>query len=122
MPGLPIGATAVQASSGNVANAAATATMPAVVGKTNYVSGIEITGGGATAAALVIATLAGLLSGTHSYVIGAVAGAAAPNQPLAIEFFPALPASAANIAITLNVPALGAGNTNCVANIHGFVL
>lgn len=37
--------TPVAASSGNVANAVATATLPAVAGKTNFLSGFEITNG-----------------------------------------------------------------------------
>lgn len=119
---LPYGATQVSASSGNVANAAAVATLPAVVGKTNYVSGFEITGGGATAAALVAATLAGLLGGTATYIVGAQLGVTVPNNPLIVEFNPPLPASAANIALTLTVPALGAGNTNSACVIHGYVL
>ena len=43
----------IAASSGNVANAVATATLAAVAGRLTYVSGFEITGGGATAGSLV---------------------------------------------------------------------
>lgn len=118
----PQNSTPVAASSGNVANAAAVATMPAVAGKTNYVTGIEITGGGATAASLSVATLAGLSGGTLSYVVAAVIGATLGNLPICIEFDPPLPANDANTAVTLTVPALGAGNTNSVANIHGYVV
>lgn len=119
---VPVGATAVNNSSGNIANNTAAATLPAVAGKTNYVTGIEVTGAGATAAAVVVATLAGLLGGTASYIITAPAGATVAILPLVVIFDPPMPASAVNTAITLSVPALGAGNTNVAANIHGFVI
>lgn len=118
----PVGATPVHASSGNVANAVAAATLPGVAGKTTYISGFEITGGGATAAALVQATVAGLIGGTATYIVGVVAGAAVANTPLMVRFDPAIPASAVNTAIAVTVPALGAGNTNSTVVAHGYQL
>lgn len=118
----PNGATPLHSSSGNVANAPAVATLAAAAGLTNYVTGFTITGGGATAAALVLATLTGLLGGTASYVYGAVAGVASPNPVLQIDFSTPLPASAANTAIVLTLPALGAGNTNAVVELFGYQL
>ena len=118
--GYPAGATPVTASSGNVANAAAVATLPAVAAKTTYITGFEITGGGATAAALVLATLAGLISGAATYVVGVVAGATASNPSIIIQFTSAIPGSAVNTAIVLTLPALGAGNTNAAVVAHGF--
>lgn len=118
---LPAGATRIVASSGNVANASAAASIPAAASKLNYVTGFEITAGGATAAALVVATLAGLIgSVTASYIFGAPAGATAIATPLVVEFAEPIPASAVNTAITLTLPALGAGNTNAAVTIHGF--
>lgn len=108
------------AASGNVANAIASASLAAVAGKRAYVTGFEITAGGATAAALVLATLAGVLGGTKSYVFGAPAGAAVQGTPLIVSFKHPIPASAINTAITISLPALGAGNTNASVNIHGF--
>lgn len=122
LPSLPAGATMVQASSANVANASAVAALPAVANKTNYVSGIEVTASGATAGLPVVATLAGLLGGTKNYIFTFPAGVLVPAQPLIVPFDPPLPASAVNTAITLTVPASGAGGTNCTANIRGFVL
>jgi hypothetical protein len=122
IPGLPVGAAAVSASSGNVAAAVATATMPAVVGKTNYITGLEITGAGATAAAVILAALSGILGGTINYNVPVAAGVAVGNFPLVVEFNTPIPASAANTAIVLTVPSYGAGNTNSIATIHGFVL
>lgn len=120
--GLPSGATAVNAASGNVANAVATATLAAVAGKTNYVTGFEITAGGATAAALVAATLTGILGGTATYIYAAPAGAAVGATPLIVQFQTPIPASAVNTAIAISLPALGAGNTNAAVAIHGFYL
>lgn len=115
-------ATPVTAGSGNVANASAVATISAVAGKTAYVTGFDIVGGGATAAALVAPTLAGVIGGTKTYVQAVVAGATLANPILSLRFTPAIPASAANTAIVLTCPALGAGSTNNTANIYGFYL
>jgi hypothetical protein len=121
--GLPAGATSVNATSGVQANATATASMPAVASKRNYITGFEITGSGATAAAAVTATLTGLMGGaTMNYAVTAVAGAALANPSLIVSFPIPIPASAVNTAIDLSVPALGAGNTRSMANIHGFVV
>jgi hypothetical protein len=114
------GGNSILASSGNVANAVATATLAAAAGKTNYLSGFEITGAGATAASVVVATVTGLLGGTLSYVISVVAGATLGNAPLVVEFDSPIAATAVNTAIAVSCPALGAGNTNCVANAHGY--
>lgn len=113
--------TSVQASSGNVANATAAAALPAVTAKTNFLTGIQITAGGATAGQCVSATIAGLLGGTTTYTYCSVTGAGLPSNPLAINFIPPIPASAVNTAITLSVPALGTGNTNAAVAIQGFV-
>jgi hypothetical protein len=115
-------ATPVTAGSGNVANASAVATIPAVAGKTAYITGFDLTGAGATAALIVNPTLAGIISGTRTYVYGAVAGVALMNQNLSIRFHPAIPASAVNTAITLTCPALGAGNTNNAAHAYGYYI
>lgn len=117
---LPGGAAALNASSGNVANASAAATLAAAAGKTTYITGFEITSGGATAASLVSATVAGLLGGTATYTYGCVAGATAPNAPLIVSFVPPMPASAVNTAIVVTLPALGAGNTNATVTAHGY--
>jgi hypothetical protein len=116
---LPAGGTAVGASSGNVANASAAASLAAVAAKTNYITGLEITFSGATAASVVLATVSGLLGGTETFVVAVPAGAAVGGTPIAIRFHPPHPASAANTAITVTLPALGAGNTNACVNVRG---
>lgn len=106
-------------SSGSVAAIAAVATLPAVVGKTNFLTGVEITGAGATAASVVIVTITGLTNVLH-YILAVPAGATLQVAPLVITFSPPLPSSAVNTAVSVNVPSLGAGNTNAAAVIHGF--
>lgn len=118
--GYPNQTTPVSAASGNVANAIAAASLAAVAGKRGYVTGFEITAGGATAAALAEATLAGILGGTATYIFGAPAGAAVQAVPLIVKFQMPIPASAINTAITISLPALGAGNTKAAVAIHGF--
>lgn len=110
----------LSASSGNVANASAVATLAAVAGKTTFISGLTITAGGATVAALVSATVAGLAGGTATYTIGAPTGATATATPLVLSFTPPLPASAVNTAIVVTLPALGAGNTNATVTAWGY--
>jgi hypothetical protein len=112
--------TFVSASSGNVAASTATATCPAVAGKTNYVTGFDITSSGATAASVVSPTLTGVLGGTRTYTLAVVAGATLQNQTLSFSFPAPLQASAVNTAISISVPSLGTGNTNATANIECF--
>lgn len=116
----PTGSTVVNVSSGNVANASAVASMPAVAGKTNYMTGFQLTAGGATAGACVTATVTGLIGGTQNYTFCAATGPAVGSTPLDYSFWPPLPASAANTAITVTLPALGAGNTNATASVQGY--
>lgn len=119
---LPDGATGLANSSGNVANATAAATLTSAASRLAYISGFEITAGGATAPALVTATVTGLLGGTLSYTFGATTGAAVASAPLIVEFNPPLPASAVNTNIVVSLPALGAGNTNATTTAHGFLI
>lgn len=119
---LPVSATLVANSSGNVANTAAVATLPAAVGKTTYIKGLSITAGGATVAALVTATLTGLGS-TLSFTVSSPVGIGAGGMPIIIDFGPGgVPASATNTAIVLTLPALGAGNTNASVSAWGYQL
>lgn len=114
--------TPIRGTSGNVAAASAVATLAAAAGKTTYISGFDITSGGSTAAALVLAALSGLLGGTVSYVYGTVAGATLANPNLSVRFNPPYPASAANTAIVLTLPSLGTGNTNAIVSAYGYQL
>jgi hypothetical protein len=117
----PAGAIPVDGDSGVTGNAAAVATLPAAAGKTTWITGFEITSAGATAAAVVTVTVAGLTVPMH-YVYVTAAGAAIGNQPLIVEFPKPVPASGPNTAITVTLPALGAGNTAAAVTAHGYQL
>ena len=114
------GAVPLTASSGNVAAAVATATLAGAAGVTTYFTGFEVTGAGATAPLVVNVTVVGTISGTLTYTYTAATGATVPNQPLIVTFFPPIPASAANTAIVVSCPSLGAGNTNNTVVAHGY--
>lgn len=118
--GYPAGSVPLSAASGNVANASAVATLAGAASLTTYITGFQVTGGGATAASLAAVTVTGLIGGTATYIVGVVAGATAPNTPLVVTFNPPIPASAANTAIVVTAPALGAGNTNSAVVAHGY--
>jgi hypothetical protein len=112
--------TAVIATTNNQANAAVSASLQAVAGFTNQLCGFSITGGGATAASIVQATITGLVGGvTLIFEIAVPAGADTGISPIVVNFPSAIPASGQNAPITLNLPAFGAGNTNAVGNIWG---
>ena len=114
------GGTPLSASSGNVANAAAAASLAASAGATNYITGFVCTASGSTAALVVNVTVAGLIGGTATFTFVFPAGATVQATPLIVTFPTPIPASAANTAITVTLPAGGAGNTNAAANVFGF--
>jgi|SRR5215467_4771062 len=106
--------TTVTGSSGSQTNATATATLPAVANKTNFVTGFDISSSG-TIAAAVAATLTGAGSGTMTYQINTTPAFSS------VQFSHPIPATALNTAITLSVPALGASGVGS-ANIYGFLV
>jgi len=118
--GYPVGAVPLAATSGNVANAAATATFAATASVTNYLSGVQFSAFGATAGGIAGLSITGLLGGTVQYFFTVPTGATNQITPIYLQFNPPIPASAANVAITASVAALGAGNTNAQLNIQGF--
>lgn len=105
---------------GTGAAGAITLTQPAVAGKTNYCTGIEITGGGATAASIIVATLASGGTTIDNFDIPVPAGATAGITPLVMEFNPPIAGLGPGQNMVLTVPSFGAGNTNSAANLHGF--
>jgi hypothetical protein len=110
--GTDVVATGVQVHAANVV------TLPAVAGKTNYVTGIEITGTGANAASNITAVLSGISVGLN-FNIEVPSGITVPLTPIIVEFSRPIPAFGVNVAITLTVPDFGVNGT-CAANIHGF--
>jgi len=114
-------ANAIVTASAAAAAAAMAPVLPAVAGQTNFVTGFQITGGGATAASVIVVTLTGLIGGTRTYDIAVPAGVTLGITPLVVEFSEPIPATGPNVAITLNVPSFGAGNTNAAATLEGFL-
>ncbi|SRR6266481_7663134 len=114
-------ATQINSSSGNQAAATATATLPAITNRFNYLSGFEITAGGGTAAAILTATITGCAGGTMSYAFPYPTGATLPATPLTVEFFTPMQASGPGVAIAVSLPAIAGGTNACVC-AHGFVL
>ena len=117
---LPAGATPVNSASGNVANAAATATLNGAAGVFTWLTGFEITGAGATGASVVLVTVTGTQGGTLTYVLVVPAGATTSIVPLIVEPPSPIRSSAVNTNIVVNAPAFGAGNTNAAAVAHGY--
>lgn len=99
---------------------AVAASLSALPGKTNYVTGITITGSGSTLGSVVLATLSGLTVQDLKFAVAAPANLLSPIQPVDVQFDPPIPASAVNVAITLSIPSVGLGNTSLVANIYGY--
>jgi hypothetical protein len=111
------------ASSGGAAQIAPS--LPATAGKTNYLEGFDISGSGATAASVIEVNITGLNGGTLYYELPIVAGVNLAAFPLSgpvysVRFPEPIPATGANVAITLTVPSFGTGNTNSSATLYGF--
>lgn len=118
----PVGAIPITASSANVANASAIATLAANATRTTYICGLNITSAGSTAAAVVTPTVVGTVTGTLNFTYASVAGVTLGNAPVTVNFSPCVPGSAVNTAIVVTLPALGAGNTNATVNASGYQL
>lgn len=114
------GGTPITAASGNVANAAAVATLAAVTGRTTYICGFTMTSSGSTGAAVVNPTVTNIITGTLTYVYSTVAGVTLGNVPLIVNFNPCMPANAVSTTIVVTLPALGAGNTNAAVTAKGY--
>jgi hypothetical protein len=100
------------------------ATLPATAGRTQYLEGFDVTGGGATAASIIEISVTGLAGGTLKFEMNVLAGVTGPVNAqggLSIRFPEPLPASALNSAITVTVPSFGAGNTNAAVVAYGFL-
>jgi len=117
---MPYAVTGIAASSGNVAAATATATLPAIQGRFTYLCGFSATATGATAGAAVSLTVTGVNGGTLTYTYASATGAAVMSAPLVVPFNPCVPSSAANTAIVVSMPSLGTGNTNASVNAWGY--
>lgn len=119
--GYPSGAVPVTNTATGAA-AAVAATLPAAAGKTTYITGLTVTGGGATAATVAGVTLAGIVGGTATYVVGVPAGVTSAIVPLVLNFNPPIPAAAVNNALVVTAASFGAGNLNVFVTATGFQL
>ena len=120
--GIPNGATFITAASGNVAAAAATATLTSAVGRTAYILGAGLFPMGATAGLIVLATITGLISGTFTIPVAAPVGVLVGGTPVVASFGGGIPASATNTNIVVSMPSMGSGNTNAAVVAWGFLL
>jgi hypothetical protein len=114
--------TPVLAYSGNSANAAATATINGVAGRTAYLTGFTVTGSGATAASLVTVTVSNIVSsgGSSSFYLGVPAGTTSAITPLQVNFPMPIPATAVNTPIAVSAGAFGSGSTNATVVAYGY--
>lgn len=117
----PTGATPETAASGDVAAATAAASLATSAAKTTYISGFDFTSSGSTAAATVVCTVTGVITGTLSFDVTTVAGATLGNVRVSQTFPYPLPASAVNTAIVVSCPSLGTGNLHASMNAYGFL-
>lgn len=99
---------------------AMSAAIPAAAGLFSFCSSLSITGGGATGASIITATLTGVAGGPLNISVPVPAGATAGIVPITITFDPPLISTAVNTALTLAVPSFGAGNTNATCLITGY--
>jgi len=107
--GAPPGTSITASATG--AAAASNATLAAVAGKTTYITGFVVSGGGATLASIIAVTVTGTITGTLTYYLGVPAGVLVGASDLTVQFTTPVPASAVNTAIVVNVPSFGAGST-----------
>lgn len=117
----PVGATPLT-SSATGTTGAITATLAAAAGKTTYICGFYYTGTNTTAPTSVTLTVTGTISGTLNFGFSTLTVAAATPNPTPIDeaFQPCIAASAANTAIVVNGPALGAGATLTTVAAWGY--
>jgi len=100
----------------------ATATLPAIAGRTTYVCGINVNGLGATSNSVVnvaVGPLSGNITFNFQYVMPA--GNNTQATPMSGSFSPCLAANAQNTAIVVTVTG-AAGNTSTQINVYGYQL
>lgn len=103
----------------SVANAVLTRSLPAAVGKVNYVTGFDISASPPTGTISVEVVLSGVVGGPLTFIWSLPT---ASNAGLRFErWFPEALQAEVNTAITLTCPALGAGNALANANLYGYV-
>ena len=84
-------------------------------GLTTYLSGFQVTGMNASAAAAATIFVTGGVGTTQFYTYGVGAGALGTNPPLIVSFVPAYAASVASGPITVTLASIPSGNTTTLA-------
>ena len=113
--GMPNTAAQTETSATTAAGASINATVPAVAGKTSWITGFDVTLGTGTAAAGTV-TVTGLANQLNYVVATPAAGA----NVYSIRFAQPIPASAVNAAITVTVPAIGGASAVNAVNVFGY--
>lgn len=111
----------ISASSGNVAAAAATATLTSRTGTMAYITGFAVTGAGATAASVIAVTVTGVIGGTMTFNMAIPAGATVGVAPLIVTFPLPIAATSQNVNIVVSAASFGAGNTNASTVAFGYL-
>lgn len=118
---LPTGATPFSAQT-STTNAVSSAFIPALAGRTAYLTGLVAGGLGATAAALVLVSVFNIVGGTYAMPFAVPAGVGVAAYPLSVVFIPALVATGPNIPIQVNLAAFGSGNVGQGIGITGYYI
>jgi Na+/phosphate symporter len=118
-PALPAGAVQETAQA-TAAASVNTATLAAAVGHNTYLVGFQITGGGASSAAVVACTITGLQGGTITIDV-AIPGTATSqvgpvNPPLSLPLI----SNGQNQAVAVSCPSFGTGNTTAAVSAEGY--
>ena len=99
---------------------ALSASIGGTASKRTYLSGLTVTGLGATGATSVLVTTTGLETAQLKYTVQVPAGATLSIVPLNVQFNPPLRAAADATAIVVTVESFGTGNTVQTVNVTGF--
>jgi hypothetical protein len=110
------------ANAGTVAsNTSMTVSLAAASGKLNYIEGFDLTGGDCTVATTKLITITGTANQLNYLYFQQPTSSTVAFQPpgLSVRFPEPIPASASNTAITVTVPALGAGSDSIALTVFG---
>lgn len=98
----------------------ATATFPAITGRTNYLCGFTVSPGSASTAITITITTTGLTNNFSLSVGAPVTAVGTTGSIVTVPINPCVPASAANTAITVVAGALSTGGVGQAVNAWGF--
>jgi hypothetical protein len=110
--GLNPSRTFVTGSAVTTAGGAGTATLTAVAGKTTYITGFTVVAGAVSAEVEGNVTVTGPIGGTLNYRLVETSSA---GGVINVSFSPAIPASAPNTNIVVNVPVIASGSIATLA-------